>query len=185
MDESAQALGAVVVEPINKEQAAGLLGRWAAARRSGKPPNSKNLTVPDAGGSTSRALVALSAGSDNDYGGEDLASSVLKPGLLRRILKPDFADVYDRLDIRISALEGEGGDQAAAHLIAELGQRRGLKAKSMNAKVELAFEGNPVAAMRELKRAADRWLVDNGGDVLVWGALANAGSLMSCAVFRA
>ncbi len=183
MDDSAQALGVVVAEPINKEQAARLLGKSVPAKKSGKPSSSKNLTQPVSTSPTSRALVALSAGSDNDYGGEDLASTVLKPGLLRRILKPDFADVYDRLDIRISALEGEGGEQAAAHLITELGQRRGLRAKLMSAKVELAFEGDPVAAMRELKRAADRWLVDNGGDVLVWGAVANTGSLMHLRFF--
>lgn len=185
MADNAQALGTLVVEPVTKEMAARLLGKPAATKKPERKAKStsKNLAVPNTSGSSSRALVALSAGIDADYGGTDPASSVLKPGLLRRILKPDFADVYDRIDIRISALEGEGGEQAAAHLIDELGQRRGLKAKAMNARVELAFDGEPVGAMRELRRACERWLVDNGGDVLVWGAVAKAGSLVHLRFF--
>jgi len=185
MADAAQALGALVVEPVSKDMAARLLGKPIAKAKPERAAKTrpKNLITPNAKESSSRALVALSAGIDADYGGTDLASSVLKPGLLRRILKPDFADVYDRLDIRISVLEGEGGEQAAAHLIEELGQRRGLKAKSMNAKVELAFDGEPVGAMRELRRVCERWLVDNGGDVLVWGAVANGGSLVHLRFF--
>jgi len=127
--------------------------------------------------------VALSAGSASEFTDEDPASSVLKPGLLRRLLKPEFADVYDRLDVRVSALEGDGGEQAAAHLISELSRRRGMRARPMNTKIMLEFENDPIGAMNELKRATERWLLDNGGDIAVWGAVAGSGTFLHLRFF--
>ncbi len=183
MEDTAQALGNLVVELVSKEQASRLLGRQPVRkeqpRKAERKPaaEERNQTPP------SRALVALSAQSDTDYTVEDPASSVLKPGLLRRILKPEFADVYDRLDVRISALEGEGGEQAAQHLISELSKRRGIRARAMNAKVALDFESDPVAAMRDLKKASERWLLDQGGDVVVWGAVVPGGQFVHLRFF--
>jgi len=181
MDDTAQALGNLTVEPISKEQAARLLGKAVPKAKSAK------TSLSDTGNKSSlkqpRALVALSANTDPQFEEEDHASSVLKPGLLRRILKPDFADVYDRLEVKISVLEGEIGEQASAHLLSELNKRRGLRAKAMNAKVSLQFDGDPIEAMRDLKRAGERWLVDNGGDVLIWGAVTDRGDLMHLRFF--
>ncbi len=198
MEDAAQALGAVVAEPISKEQAARLLGKSPAktdrksaktksttaqaGKQSGVPLATRQKTPPGEQ-SSSRALVALSAATAGDYTEEDAASSVLKPGLLRRILKPEFADVYDRVDVRVSALEGDGGEHASAHLISELSKRRGLRARAMNSKVTLEFENDPVGAMRDLKRASERWLIDNGGDIIIWGAVANAGTLLHLRFF--
>ncbi|WNK00576.1 cyclic nucleotide-binding domain-containing protein [Thalassospiraceae bacterium LMO-JJ14] len=186
MDDTVQALGALTAELVSKEQAAGLLGKQPAKKQSKPKRNLPALSEDKSASgeqSTSRALVALSASTAGEFHEEDAASSVLKPGLLRRILKPDFADVYDRLDVRISALEGDGGEQAAAYLISELSKRRGLRARAMNSKVMLEFETDPIGAMRELKRASERWLVDNGGDIIVWGAVANAGTLLHLRFF--
>jgi tetratricopeptide (TPR) repeat protein/CRP-like cAMP-binding protein len=180
MEDSAQALGAIVAEPVSKEQAARLLGRQPSKKQE-KPAKARPAARPEK--STSRALVALSAPIAAEPLEEDTASSVLKPGLLRRILKPEFADVYDRLDVRVSVLEGEGGEQAAAHLISELSKRRGLRARAMNAKVTLEFETDPVGAMRELKRSSERWLLDNGGDIVIWGAVAPGGALLHLRFF--
>lgn len=181
MDDTAQALGNLTVEPISKEQAARLLGKTAPQSKTSKslsvaPGKPRDAQPP-------RALVALSANTDPQFAEEDHASAVLKPGLLRRILKPDFADVYDRLEVKVSVLEGEIGEQASAHIISELNKRRGLRAKAMNAKVSLQFDGDPIEAMRDLKRAGERWLVDNGGDVLVWGAVTAQGDLIHLRFF--
>jgi hypothetical protein len=180
MEDAAQALGPLVAELINKDQAARLLGRQPAKKeaRLRKSTSSETREQP-----ASRALVALSAPAASEFTANDPVASILKPGLLRRILKPEFADVYDRLDVRVSALEGEGGEQAAAHLISELSGRRGLRARPMNSKVMLEFESDPVGAMAELKRAAARWLVDNGGDIVVWGAVAQGGKLLHLRFF--
>lgn len=163
MTETAQALGALTVEEISKEQAMRLLGRRAPAKRSDEK-KSRDADTP----STKSQLITLPQ-SGHDSGLEDPASSVLKPGLLRRLLKPEFADVYDRLDVRIAALTGEGGDQASAHLTSELNKRRGLRARAVNISLRLNADAEPLAAMADLKRGAARWLTDNGGDVLVWG----------------
>ena len=181
MDDTAQALGNLKVEEISKEQAARLLGKVAPKAKKSKPTKAASEKQRDA--HSPRALVALSAKTDPKFVEEDHASMVLKPGLLRRILKPDFADVYDRLEVKISVLDGEIGEQASAHLISELNKRRGIRAKAMNAKVSLQFDGDPIAAMRDLKRAGERWLVDNGGDVLVWGAVTEAGDLIHLRFF--
>lgn len=180
MAATAQALGPLVVEEIAKAQAEQLLGKSGRKVQRGKPvkPSAKQQ-----GTASSRALVALSSQGDKIAAGPDTASSVLKPGLLRRILNPEFADVYDRLDVRIAVLEGDGGEQATQHLVAEIGQRRGIRAKALNAKITLDIDGDPVRAMRELKRASERWLVDNGGDVLVWGEVAPGGVVLHLRFF--
>ncbi len=186
MEDTAQALGALKVETVSMEQAAQLLGRKPASGKTEKPiKQARALTTQSNDLKPSRALVALSASSSKDYTAEeDTAANVLKPGLLRRILRPDFADIYDRLDIRVAPLEGEDGEQASTHLISELSQRRGLKARAMNAKVELDLsDGDPVAAMHSLKKAAERWLADNGGDVIVWGAVAPGGQFVHLGFF--
>lgn len=180
MAATAQALGALVVEEISKAQAEQLLAKSGRKVQRGKPVKS---SVKQQGATTSRALVALSSQADKAAAGPDTASSVLKPGLLRRLLNPEFADVYDRLDIRIAVLEGDGGEQATQHLVAEIGQRRGIRAKALNAKITLDIDGDPVRAMRELKRASERWLVDNGGDVLVWGEVAPGGTVLHLRFF--
>lgn len=183
MEDTAQALGNLTVETVVKEQAARLLGKQVAKKKAPEKPVRKAAAEKKTDPSASRALVALSAQSDTEYAVEDPASSVLKPGLLRRILKPEFADVYDRLDVRVSALEGDGGEQAANHLIGELSKRRGIRARSMNAKVSLEFENDPVAAMADLKRASVRWLLDQGGDIIIWGALVQSGQLLHLRFF--
>lgn len=183
MEDTAQALGNLVVETISKEQAARLLGKQPAQKKAPEKPARKIATEKKTDSSPSRALVALSSQSETEFAVEDPAASVLKPGLLRRILKPEFADVYDRLDVRVSALEGDGGEQAAQHLIAELSKRRGIRARTMNAKVSLEFESDPVAAMADLKRASTRWLLDQGGDIIIWGAVVNAGQLLHLRLF--
>jgi tetratricopeptide (TPR) repeat protein len=43
--------------------------------------------------------------------------------------------------------------------------------------------GDPVRAMRELRKVCDRWLIDNGGDVLVWGQVAPSGSIVHIRFF--
>ena len=181
MDDTAQALGNLTVEPISKEQAARLLGKTIPQAKKTKALSVKPGKQGDA--QPPRALVALSANTNPQFDEEDHASMVLKPGLLRRILKPDFADVYDRLEVKVSVLEGEIGEQASAHIISELNKRRGLRAKAMNAKVSLQFDGDPIEAMRDLKRAGERWLVDNGGDVLIWGAVTERGDLIHLRFF--
>ena|GEM_PF-761272 len=193
MEDTAQALGPLVAELIGVDQAARLLGKQPANRKAEekqraakekkRPDASLSATRESSSVSSSKALVALSSGSANEFNDEDTASSVLKPGLLRRILKPEFADVYDRLDVRVSALEGDGGEQAAAHLISELSKRRGLRARPMNTKISLEFESDPVGAMSDLKRATERWLLDNGGDIAIWGAVAGSGTLLHLRFF--
>lgn len=183
MEDTVQALGNLVVEMVGKEQAARLLGKQPAKTESREKSARKSTAEKSPAKSGSRALVALSAQSDTEYSVDDPASSVLKPGLLRRILKPEFADVYDRLDVRVSALDGEGGEQAAHHLASELSKRRGIRARVMNAKVSLEFENDPVAAMADLKQASARWLLDNGGDIVVWGATVHGGQLLHLRLF--
>lgn len=186
MEDTAQALGTLKVEAVSMEQAAQLLGRAPSAKKAEKPKRQESKAVATSSEvKPSRALVALSASAKKDYvSEEDTAANVLKPGLLRRILRPDFADIYDRLDIRVAPLDGDDGEQASAHLISELGQRRGLKARGMNAKVELDLsDGDPVSAMQSLKKAARRWLADNGGDAIVWGAVTPDGQFMHLRFF--
>lgn len=169
MADTAQALGNLSVEPITIEQAGQMLGRQAKKKaKPDIPPRAEPLKKASTT-SESRALVALSSSAETDYAQVDTASTILKPGLLRRLLKPEFADLHDRLDIRVAPLEGPGGEQASAHLVSELNKRRGLRARQMNAKVSIGAGGDPVGAMADLHAAAARWLVDNDGDVLLWG----------------
>ncbi len=180
MGETAQALGPLVAEPISAEQAARLLGRAGKKPKKSKPTKRESRTEnPD-----SRALVALSAHADADYRNAEAASSVLKPGLLARFLKPDFVDLHDRIEVRVSPLLGEPADHpVSAQLASELNERRGLRAKIMPTRVMLDAGGDPVSAMADLHRAVQRWLVDNGGDAVIWGAVAPDGSTMNLRLF--
>lgn len=179
MSQTAQALGALKAEPIVKEQAERLLGRKSKTAKPEKRAARTRTANPD-----SRALVALSAQADTPYVAADSVASVLKPGLLARILKPDFVDLHDRIDVRVSPLLGEPTDQPALHhLVSELNQRRGLRAKAMPTRVMLDAGGDPVAGMEDLRCAVARWLVDNGGDAVVWGALAPSGDAMHIRLF--
>ncbi len=179
MTQTAQALGMLKVEPIEKEQAERLLGRRAKKSKPPKPDTRKQPAKPE-----HRALVALSAQADTPYAAADNAASVLKPGLLARILKPDFVDLHDRIDVRVSPLLGETADHPVSqHFVSELNQRRGLRAKAMPTRVMLDAGGDPVAGMDELRRAVSRWLVDNGGDAVVWGALAPGGNTVHVRLF--
>lgn len=174
MADTAQALGNLSVEPITVEQAIQLLGRKPkkpARTELPAKPVLQNKTAPPV--TESRALVALSSTAETNYLREDTASTILKPGLLRRLLNPEFADLHDRLDIRVAPFEGPGGEQATAHLVSELNKRRGLRARPINAKVSIGAGGDPVGAMADLRAAAVRWLVDNDGDVLLWGEAPN------------
>lgn len=182
MADTAQALGNLTVEELGLEQTVQLLGRKPAAARTtptkkAAPPRERAQI------SSSKALVALSAQADTDYSAEDPASSVLKPGLLRRLLKPEFADIHDRIDVRVAELSGINGDQVTQHLVSEFGKRRGLRAKPLPAQVALEPRGDPVRAMRELRQVCERWLIDNGGDVLVWGQVAPSGNIIHIRFF--
>ena len=182
MADTAQALGNLKVEILTLEQTVQLLGRkpskaQATKRRAASEKPQKTQVSP------SKALVALSAQADTDYSAEDPASTVLKPGLLRRLLKPEFADIHDRIDVRVAEFSGINGEQATQHLVSEFNKRRGLRAKPLNAQVALEPGGDPVRAMRELRKVCDRWLIDNGGDVLVWGQVAPSGSIVHIRFF--
>ncbi|MDA0997442.1 MAG: hypothetical protein O2944_04445 [Proteobacteria bacterium] len=130
-------------------------------------------------GAASKALVPFGQPAFAD----DKAAAVLKPGILRRIMNPDFADVYDRVDVRIADLNGDGGSAAAEILTTELNSRRGLRAKVMGQAVALDLGDDPVANMSLLSRGAERWLLDNGADVLVWGDLPPPGKVMHLRFF--
>lgn len=182
MTDTAQALGNLTVEELTLEQTVQLLGRKPSKAKPSKKP-SKNAPAAKAQMSSSKALVALSAQADTDYSAEDPASTVLKPGLLRRLLKPEFADIHDRIDVRVAELSGINGEQATQHLVSEFNKRRGLRAKPLNAQVALEPGGDPVRAMRELRKVCERWLIDNGGDVLVWGQVAPSGNIVHIRFF--
>lgn len=179
MTDTAQALGNLRVEVLTLEQTVQLLGRKPAkAQAAGRQTKPQRIQA-----SPSNALVALSAQADTDYSAQDPASTVLKPGLLRRLLKPEFADIHDRIDVRVAELSGLNGELATQHLVAEFNKRRGLRAKPLNAQVALDPGGDPVRAMRELRKVCERWLIDNGGDVLVWGQVAPSGSIVHIRFF--
>lgn len=182
MADTAQALGNLTVEELSLEQTVQLMGRKPAAARAGRA-NTAATRTEKAPISPSKALVALSAQADTDYSAEDPASTVLKPGLLRRLLKPEFADIHDRIDVRVAELSGINGDQATQHLVSEFNKRRGLRAKALPAQVALEPGGDPVRAMRELRKVCERWLIDNGGDVLVWGQVAPSGNIIHIRFF--
>lgn len=179
MTDSALALGNLKVEVLSLQQVVQLLGRKPGKAQAGaqKAKPQRAQVTP------SKALVALSAQADTDYSAEDHASTVLKPGLLRRLLKPEFADIHDRIDVRVAEFSGINGEQVTQHLVSEFNKRRGLRAKSLNAQVALEPGGDPVRAMRELRKVCERWLIDNSGDVLVWGQVAPSGSIVHIRFF--
>lgn len=173
MAETAQALGNVIAEVLTKEQAMRLLGKTAppkAAAKAGKAAGAvkpaRAVARPE---QRSNQLVPVESPRSFSEFAEDPAASVFKPGLLRRLLKPDFADVYDRLDVRIAALHGDGGDQTAHALMNELNKRRGLRARTVNAALAVPAADERLYAIADMQQAATRWLADNGGDVLIWG----------------
>ncbi len=162
MADTVQALGLVIADEISKQQAMQLLGRSEA-------PAAKTVKPARATAKPGQDLVPVSEPKSFEQLTEDPAASLFKPGLLRRLLKPEFADVYDRLDVRIAALSGEGGEQTSHHLMNELNKRRGLRARTVNASLAMPPENDRVTAILDMHRAATRWLTDNGGDVLIWG----------------
>lgn len=176
MARTVQALGLVIADEISKEQAMQLLGRSAVA---------KAVKPARASAKPSQHLVPISDGRTFEALSEDPAASVFKPGLLRRLLKPEFADVYDRLDVRIAALSGDGGEQTSHHLMNELNKRRGLRARTVNAALSMPVGDERIGGLLDMHRAATRWLADNGGDVLIWGERPEAGGFSMIRLFTA
>lgn len=172
MPVTVQALGGVIVDELSKEQALRLLGKPAvAAKKPVKPVRAK------AADASKRQLVPVEDKKPPELLAEDPAASVFKPGLLRRLLKPEFADVYERLEVRIASLSGPDGDQSAHALANELNKRRGLRARTVNAALSVPAEADRPTALADMHTAATRWLADNGGDVLIWGErMAGAGA---------
>ena len=75
MEDTAQALGNLVVETISKEQAARLLGKQPAQKKAPEKPARKIATEKKTDSSPSRALVALSSQSETEFAVEDPAAS--------------------------------------------------------------------------------------------------------------
>jgi len=173
-----QALGLVIADEISKEQAMQLLGRRS-------PSAAKAVKPARASAKPGQDLVPVPEPKSFEQFTEDPAASVFKPGLLRRLLKPEFADVYDRLDVRIAALSGECGEQTSHHLMNELNKRRGLRARTVNASLSMPHESGRVSAILDMHRAATRWLTDNGGDVLIWGERPQEGGYSLVRMFTA
>ncbi len=179
MGASAHALGSVKLEELNKEEAARALGKTAPAAPA-KKKAARDAVAQKPETKESRALVPFTAALIDDG---SAAAAVLKPGILRRIMNPEFADVYDRIDVRIADLAGAGGDAAAEHLATELNSRRGLRAKVMGKTVDLDMNDDPVGNMALLAKGAERWLLDNGADVMVWGEMPPPGKVMHLRFF--
>ena len=156
---SARAMGAVRVEVIhrdafleeikkNPEQALSVMSKIAAQSGSAASPSRES------GGAMSDSVLA---------------------GWLNRFLKPKPRPV-PLIEVRVPGFAGDDGDAVARRIMAELETFKELKVRAVHRPDKFPGDGLNDTTVSEWVGDARKLLLNNGGDVLVWGRAAGAGA---------
>ncbi|MEQ8666866.1 MAG: cyclic nucleotide-binding domain-containing protein [Rhodospirillales bacterium] len=119
----------------------------------------------------SQSGTAAGVGRDS---GASASDSVLA-GWLHRFLKPKPRPV-PLVEVRVPGFAGESGDVVARHIMAGLEDFAELKVRAVHRPDTFPADGLNDENVSEWVGGARKLLLNNGGDVLVWGRVAGPGA---------
>ncbi len=150
-DQTARAVGAVVVRAIVRETA----GSAAMGGRNGK-------------GLISRLLERFGGRRQQNGASEDHSPPAAAPGLIERMMH-SVHPPEGRIEVRVAKLGGDEGNVQARHIAAALERYRDIRVKLVDTTLEIDVNKGLARELLRISRGGRRLLRQTDGDLLIWG----------------